>query len=145
MDCILFSVSRHDQRLTRFGLSVYQRPERLRALLRALQHQAPQQAFTYSIVVVDNDSLGSAEPVVQEARAYSAVAIRYDVEPQRNIALARNKAVAYAEGEFLAFIDDDETPIESWLENLYQHATTRRRTASSGRSCRAMNRELRSG
>jgi len=89
-------------------------------MLEALQHQSSAGAFTYSIVVVDNDLRRSAEAAVEEVRRYSRVEIRYDVEPQRNIALARNRAVAHAVGEFVAFIDDDETPVESWLESLYR-------------------------
>lgn len=46
--------------------------------------------------------------------------IKYCVEPRQNIALARNKVVGNADGEFLAFIDDDEFPAEDWLLKLFQ-------------------------
>jgi glycosyltransferase involved in cell wall biosynthesis len=42
------------------------------------------------------------------------------VEPEQNIALARNRAIENARGDFLAFIDDDEFPDEDWLLNLYR-------------------------
>jgi len=42
------------------------------------------------------------------------------VEPQQNIARARNKAVANADGEFVAFIDDDEFPEPGWLLTLFK-------------------------
>jgi len=38
----------------------------------------------------------------------------------QNIALARNKALDKSQGNFVAFIDDDETPIEQWLWLLYE-------------------------
>jgi len=64
--------------------------------------------FTYSIVVVDNDHLRSAETCVLKFSAASPVPIRYYVEPRQNIALARNKAIENANGDFAAFLDDDE-------------------------------------
>jgi glycosyltransferase involved in cell wall biosynthesis len=42
----------------------------------------------------------------------------YCCEPRKNIALARNKALEQAHGEFVAFIDDDEFPAASWLQSL---------------------------
>ena len=42
------------------------------------------------------------------------------MEPKQNIALARNKAVENAKGDFVAFIDDDEFPTDRWLLTLYK-------------------------
>jgi len=42
------------------------------------------------------------------------------VEPEQSIALARNRAVENARGDFIAFIDDDEFPCKDWLLNLYK-------------------------
>jgi len=50
----------------------------------------------------------------------------YCVEPRQNIALARNKAVENAQGDFIAFIDDDEFPTPRWLLFLFRtHAANR--------------------
>ena len=40
----------------------------------------------------------------------SGCRVKYCVEPRQNIALARNKALQNAEGDLIAFIDDDEFP-----------------------------------
>jgi succinoglycan biosynthesis protein ExoM len=48
------------------------------------------------------------------------VPIVHRVEPRQGIALARNASVAMADGELLAFIDDDEEPANDWLCTLYQ-------------------------
>jgi succinoglycan biosynthesis protein ExoM len=48
------------------------------------------------------------------------IPISYCVEPRQNIALARNKAVEHATGDFVAFIDDDEFPTRRWLLNLFE-------------------------
>lgn len=71
------------------------------------------------MVVVDNDKNGSARPAVESFRGRSSMDVRYFVEPEQNISLARNRAVAEATGKYLAFIDDDEFPEETWLHNLY--------------------------
>jgi succinoglycan biosynthesis protein ExoM len=96
-------------------ICTYKRPEFLRRLLRALLEQQTGGRFTYSIVVTDNDRAESGRAVVEEFGAPGSIAIRYCVEPRQNIALARNKAVENAEGDFIAFIDDDEFPAPGWL------------------------------
>jgi glycosyltransferase involved in cell wall biosynthesis len=74
--------------------------------------------FTYSIVVVDNDKNQSARALVSDFMRGSHIPIKYCVEPQQNISLARNRAVANAAGDFVAFIDDDELPTKRWLITL---------------------------
>lgn len=97
----------------------YKRPELLRRLLRALGQQRTDALFTFSIVVADNDQARSAEPVVQELMTASDIRIKYCVEPRQNIALARNKAVENADGDLIAFLDDDEFPAAAWLVHLF--------------------------
>ncbi len=101
-------------------ICTYRRPEYLKRLLLALSLQDTGDRFTYSIVVADNDYLRSAEVVVADFAVASRIPIRYCVEPQQNIPLARNKAVMNAEGDFVAFIDDDEFPIKHWLAFLFK-------------------------
>jgi succinoglycan biosynthesis protein ExoM len=96
----------------------YRRSELLESLLIQLVEQETQGLFTYSIVVVDNDLLQSARQVVKNVAERISVAISYHVEPRRNIALARNKALEQIEGDFVAFIDDDEFPVNDWLFKL---------------------------
>jgi len=98
----------------------YKRPRHLETLLDALQNQDIAGGFSYGLVVVDNDPLRSAEKVVQQKVGQSSIPITYHVEPEQNIALARNKAVANAIGDFIAFIDDDEVPSGHWLSTLYK-------------------------
>lgn len=99
-------------------ICTYKRPSLLKRLLDGLGCQETKSRFTYSIVVADNDHLQSGAAVVAEF-ASSSVPIKYCVEPRQNIALARNQAVANAEGDFIAFIDDDEFPEQDWLLTLF--------------------------
>lgn len=100
-------------------ICTYKRPQSLKRLLRALQQQDTQGLFTYSAVVVDNDKFRTGELVVEEARQSSPLRIVYCVEPRQGIANARNTAAAKAEGDYLALIDDDEFPIDTWLLRLF--------------------------
>jgi succinoglycan biosynthesis protein ExoM len=99
-------------------ICTYRRPELLGRLLAALDAQETDGAFTYSLVVADNDAKRSSEPVVRAFATSSALALRYCVEPRQGIALVRNKAVENAPGDFVAFIDDDECPPPRWLATL---------------------------
>lgn len=98
----------------------FKRPEFLRRLLEKLADQKTDGLFTYSVVVVDNDHSRSAESEVAKFAATSGIPIRYCVEPEQNIAMARNKAVENATGDYVAFIDDDEFPAENWLVTLFK-------------------------
>jgi len=101
-------------------ICTYKRPLFLTRLLEALRDQDTSGLFTYSMVVADNDHLQSAKTVVWEFAAASSIPVIYCVEPRQNIALARNKAVENADGDFVAFIDDDEFPTRRWLQTLFK-------------------------
>ena len=112
-------VTNHPQHID-VCVCTYKRATLLKRLLNELIKQETSGLFTYSIVVVDNDQSESARALIAEFASASPVPVRYFVEPRQNIALARNKAVENAEGDFVAFIDDDEFPAENWLLTLYQ-------------------------
>jgi glycosyltransferase involved in cell wall biosynthesis len=98
----------------------FKRPRLLKRLLEELDRQETGGIFTYSIVVVDNDHLESAKTMVLAFAGVSRTPTAYVVEPRQNIALARNKAIEHATGEFLAFMDDDEFPTPEWLQTLFR-------------------------
>ncbi|MBW2662030.1 MAG: glycosyltransferase [Deltaproteobacteria bacterium] len=87
--------------------------------LDGVTSQVMESAFSYEVVVVDNDSRRSAEDTVRLFQLRNELKIIYDCEPEQNIALARNRAICNATGNLVAFIDDDEYPVEDWLVRLY--------------------------
>ena len=96
-------------------ICTYKRPDMLGRLLRALGEQDTRGRFTYSVVISDNDADASGKEVATQFQASSTVPLNYYQEPRQNIALARNKAIAGATGNYIAFIDDDEFPTKDWL------------------------------
>ncbi|MBS7811738.1 glycosyltransferase family 2 protein [Roseococcus pinisoli] len=97
-------------------IATYRRPDLLGALLGdlAVQTRLPEQ-----IVIVDNDAAASAAAVVNDWRArLPRIDLSYEVQPEQNISLTRNRTVALADGDLLAFIDDDERAPPHWLAEL---------------------------
>jgi succinoglycan biosynthesis protein ExoM len=101
-------------------ICTFKRPHLLRRALEELERQQTEELFTYSVVVADNDRSQSAREFVANYANTSALAITYCVEPEQNIALARNKALEHSRGDYIAFIDDDEYPAKDWLCNLFK-------------------------
>lgn len=100
-------------------ICTFKRPELLGDLLEKIKNQITKNKFSYSLLIVDNDLHESGRQVVEDFRRNTIVTINYYVEPEQNIALARNMAVKNAIGKFIAFIDDDEFPNPRWLFDLY--------------------------
>jgi len=101
-------------------ICTFRRGELLRSLLEDIRRQNTGGLFTFSLLVVDNDRDESAHPAVLDFASLSGIPIEYFVEPEQNISLARNKAIRHACGEYIVFIDDDESPIERWLLTLFE-------------------------
>jgi succinoglycan biosynthesis protein ExoM len=98
----------------------YKRPELLRRTLASLRGQQTGDRFTYSIVVADNDECQSGRSAIQETQDSCSVSIVCCVEPRRSISFARNLALKHAEGDLIAFIDDDECAEPDWLLRLFE-------------------------
>ncbi|MFY9853865.1 MAG: glycosyltransferase family A protein, partial [Terracidiphilus sp.] len=77
------------------------------------------------VVIADNDQDRSAESTIELARSELQLTMKYCVEPIQNIAMARNRVVQNADGEYLAFIDDDEFPTNSWLLTMFKTCNER--------------------
>ena len=101
-------------------ICTYKRPELLKRLLTKLELQQTDGLFDITVVIVDNDKLQSAYQAVSEHAMQSQISINYFVEPEQNIAMARNKAIENAKGDYVGFIDDDEFPESQWLLKLYK-------------------------
>jgi succinoglycan biosynthesis protein ExoM len=101
-------------------IATFRRTERLREVLGDLIRQTHP---VDQVVVVDNDAAGSARGVIEQLQRDGApFRLAYDIQAERNIAMTRNRTVALADGEWLAFIDDDERAPDVWLDGLVQAA-----------------------
>jgi succinoglycan biosynthesis protein ExoM len=97
-------------------IATHRRPEKLSELLQDLTQQG---RVPDEVIIVDNDPAATAQPVVANRIQMGApFPVRYEIQPQKNISLTRNRTVALASGEWLAFIDDDERAPASWLAQM---------------------------
>lgn len=97
----------------------FRRPAMLRRLLADIDRQRTDDRFTVSVIVVDNDRSESAKEACCTFRRNGRTPLEYFVEPEQNIALARNRAIESACGDLVALIDDDEIPRDDWLLSHY--------------------------
>ena len=98
-------------------IATFKRPQLLEALLNAIERQMTGSRFRFSVIIVDNDANASAQTIAENYTRH------YHIESEKNIALARNRAVTEAMAlgaDFIAFIDDDEVPVLDWLLRLYE-------------------------
>ncbi len=82
------------------------------SLIRTLESVVAQDADStlWECVVVNNASTDDTEPRFAEfAKEHAGLNLRIVSETQQGLSYARNKGIAESKGEFIAFIDDDET------------------------------------
>jgi glycosyltransferase involved in cell wall biosynthesis len=101
----------------------YRRPLGLVRVLQGLDQQKcndPSRSFRVTAIVVDNDKEGSAATSVSQFKSGGALEVRYIAEPAQGIPIARNAGIAAvpADAEFFCFIDDDEWPGATWIDEL---------------------------
>jgi glycosyltransferase involved in cell wall biosynthesis len=87
-----------------------------RAIESVLRQEAP---FAFELILV------SAVPVAITAALELGNALRNVIEPDRNPATRRNRAVSEAAGEILAFIDDDAIADDGWLATAVAYLDAR--------------------
>jgi len=90
--------------------------------LESIVGQVMPEGFTFEIVVVDNDIEESGRSVCESYQQHPGpVAVRYFANSVRNLSEVRNATMEHANGELLAFIDDDEwASDERWLSRMIE-------------------------
>jgi succinoglycan biosynthesis protein ExoM len=103
------------------AVCTYRRIE-LDKTLRSLAELMVPAGSQIRIIVADNDVAPSAKGRVDAMRSAVPFDITYVHCPASNISIARNACLDHATGDFLAFIDDDETASKGWLAELLSSA-----------------------
>jgi GT2 family glycosyltransferase len=109
------------------------RRESLCRLLESLAGQDMPQEVRVDVLVVDNGSSDGTAEMVREYAGESTLTVRYVREDRIGVAAARNRGVHEAVGEWIAFIDDDETACPGWLGALLEAATKSGADIAGGR------------
>ena len=118
------------------GLCTYKRLSSLERLLEHIAIAARTLAQAPQVIVVDNDGNDPAVQAAVDAFALrSGLVIHYLIERRPGISAARNLVFDKADSlkvRFVAMIDDDEWPSESWLTALLAEQSRSRATVVGG-------------
>lgn len=101
-------------------ICTYKRPDLLLNCLKNILQQKSTRIL--ELIIVDNDKYASAKNIIQlilNQNINNSINIKYFIEPNQNISLARNKAIHMSEGKYIILIDDDEYPLDTdWVDRL---------------------------
>ena len=89
--------------------------------------------LAWDVVVVDNEDPPGAESVFERAAAELRVPVRYVREPAKGASNTRNRGMAEATGDIIAFLDDDVVPRDDWLREVVEPIAAGRFDGIGGR------------
>jgi glycosyltransferase involved in cell wall biosynthesis len=112
-----------DRPLISIAIATFDRAPVLARALESLCHLQPSDQFDTELVVIDNGSRDNTRDIVQ-GFADRLPDIRWVYEPNAGLPFARNRAVAEAHGDWIAFFDDDQLAAPDWLIQLFETAQT---------------------
>ncbi|MEQ8179508.1 MAG: glycosyltransferase family 2 protein [Amphiplicatus sp.] len=102
-------------------ICTFRRPS-IESALASIDRQRLGDGIVSRVIVADNDETPSAQARVAAAAAGMKTPVTYLHAPARNISIARNACLDAADGDWVAFMDDDEVAHPDWLASLYGFA-----------------------
>ncbi|MEM9245645.1 MAG: hormogonium polysaccharide biosynthesis glycosyltransferase HpsE, partial [Cyanobacteria bacterium P01_F01_bin.153] len=103
--------------------------QRVPQVLERLLAQQHLEHIRWEVLVIDNNSTDKTPQVVHDFQekwrtkyGNSKVPLRYLKEIRQGAAHARQKAVEMAQGQWVAFLDDDNIPTANWIFEVHQFA-----------------------
>lgn len=113
-------------------IATYNRAEQLMVTLESVaQQQHP--ATAWECIVVDNNSKDDTRERVEAfSTNHPELNIRYVFEQNQGLSHARNRGIREAQGEILAFVDDDERIVEEFISAYVELFATRKDAMSAG-------------
>ncbi|WP_018181866.1 glycosyltransferase family 2 protein [Kaistia granuli] len=104
------------------------RPKALKRAIASARAQTDLDDLEIEILIIDNSCDGNARAGVEAIAANDGPVVRYISAPVPGVANARNAGVAAAQGDWVAFLDDDEEAAPNWLAS---HVATARRSGAA--------------
>lgn len=121
------------------AIPTYNGAERVPKLLENLRSQTGTAHFSWTILVVDNNSADNTADVVQRYQALwqdqpssGVPSLQYTFEKQQGIAFARLKAIESAKSKWVGFIDDDIVPDPDWVAQAYDFGESHPKVGAYG-------------
>lgn len=98
-------------------IPTYNGANRLSAVLEALQQQTDIEHLRGEIFVIDNNSTDDTALIVRQFQAnwHFSFPLHYRQELRQGAGYARQQGAKIAQGELLAYLDDDNWPTPNWI------------------------------
>lgn len=90
-------------------------------LARCLDYLQCQSNPNFEVIVIDGPSDDGTEELLESWRGR----IRIAKNPLRNLSISRNMGIELAQGDVIAFIDDDAIPFDNWVERILDEYNSR--------------------
>ena len=114
-------------------LCTFNRCQSLAVALESISVQVVPNSVEWEILVVDNNSTDRTREVVEDFSRRYPGRFRYLFEPEPGKSRALNAGIREAQGEILAFTDDDVIVERTWLDNLTSPLRSGEWAGSGGR------------
>ena len=105
-------------------LCTFNRSAPLRNALESAAAQSLPESVRWEVLMVDNNSTDSTRQVAEEYCRKYPTSFRYIFELQQGKSNALNRGIREAQGQILAFLDDDVTAEPDWLQTGAQAKST---------------------
>ncbi|MGD1936313.1 MAG: hormogonium polysaccharide biosynthesis glycosyltransferase HpsE [Cyanophyceae cyanobacterium] len=109
------------------AIPTYNGAQRVPQVLERLLAQQHLENIKWEVLVIDNNSTDNTPQIVHDFQEHwrkkhgnSKVPLRYLKEMKQGAAHARQKAVEMAQGQWIAFLDDDNIPAANWIFAVHQ-------------------------
>lgn len=114
-------------------LCTYNRDQTLGKALSSVAASIMPESVAWEVLIVDNNSTDNTRAVVLAFCREYPNRFRYVFEAQQGKSFALNTGVRQAQGDILAFTDDDVTVDPMWLQNLTHALETGQWSGAAGR------------
>ncbi|MEO0756093.1 MAG: hormogonium polysaccharide biosynthesis glycosyltransferase HpsE [Cyanobacteria bacterium J06648_16] len=116
------------------AIPTYNGAGRLPGVLDQLRTQQNTIGLTWEVLVCDNNSTDATADVVRQYQKDwpELSELRYVFAAQQGAAFARQRAVEQAQGDIIAFLDDDNVPDSDWLYNVFQFGQSHPKAGAFG-------------
>ena len=98
------------------AVCTYNRADVLPKCLKSLENQTADKEI-FEVLIIDNNSTDNTKEIADDF-CKKHCNFRYIFEEKQGHSQARNRAIAKANGKYLAYIDDDETVNEQFVESI---------------------------
>lgn len=96
-------------------ICTYNRSESLKDTLKSIEALFIPKELQWELVIVDNNSTDDTKKVVEYFADSSKAKVGYVFESNQGLSFARNAGIRHAQGEIVAFTDDDVIVDKNWL------------------------------